>query len=103
MQPQKPRDGNRICQQHCQRIPPKNSCFAMFEGQRISKLRLAQTSKVKCKKCGLIYLIVLLAIHGHLWCRQATKYSISSMLELHGKSEGEDGLIKSIFIVRVFF
>lgn len=59
--------------------------------------------KVRCKKCGLIYLIVLLAIHGHLWCRQATKYSISSMLELHGKSEGEDGLIKSIFIVRVFF
>lgn len=59
--------------------------------------------KVRCKKCSLIYSIVLLAVHGHLWCRQAAKCSISRVLELHGKSEGEDGLIKGILIVHVLF
>lgn len=45
---------------------------------------LCRLQNARCKICGFIYFIILLlAVCGHLWYKQAMRCSISSALQLH--------------------
>lgn len=65
---------------------------------------LCRLKNARCKICGLIYFnILLLAVCGHLWHKQAMRCSIILCTPIAQKEEKEDGLIKGIVTVRFYF